>query len=341
MWKIYDFIQKLKYEIKPTSKKLISKQNCRKNVIEIHAYVTPLMMAAKYGMPETFFTLIQAGADPCFRNNNISSIAQTMLHFVALNRAENAVEILRWIIERCPSFVNLPDKFGQTALHIAALNNNTKISQQLLVSGASVSLGDWANRTALWISARNGNFQTVELLLNWSSDPNHQDSTGKSVLMAAIESGELATIQLLTRNGLTNVSLVDHFGRNALMEAAQFGTVPIFDWFLKNGANPNSRDYDGFPVLHFAITSKNFSDEKIRLLFEQAEVKKQSLKTIWTVNRRKERLDALIDVARFGTEKSLEIIHSRMNHRPTDQNLSSVLHHAVVSKIDSLSKVNT
>ena len=298
------------------------------------------MIAAKYEMPETFFTLIHAGADPCFRNNNISSIAQTTLHFVASNRAENAVEISRWIIERCPSFVNLPDKFGQTALHVAALNNNTKISQQLLESGASISLGDWANRTALWISARNGNFQTVELLLKWSSsDPNHQDSTGKSVLMAAIGSGELATIQLLMRNGLTNVSLVDHFGRNAMMEAAQFGTVPIFDWLLKNGANPTSRDYDGFPVLHFVIISKHFSDEKIRLLFEHTDAKKQSITTIWTFNRRKERLNALIDVARFGTEKALEIILSRMNDSFADQNLSSVLHHAVVSEIDSLSKV--
>ena len=301
------------------------------------------MMAAKYGTPETFFTLIQAGADPCFWNNNISSIGQTTLHFVASNHGKNSVEISRWIIEKCIFFVDLKDNLGQTALHIAALNNNTKILQQLLQLGASSSRWgplDWANRNALWISARNGNSQNVKLLLNSYSNLNHQDRTGKSVLMAAIESGELATIQLLMNNDLINVSLVDHFGRNALMEAAQFGTVPIFDLLLKNGGNPNSWDYDGFPVLHFAIIAKNYSEEKIQLLFEHAEVKKQSIATIWTINRRNERLDALVDVARFGTEKSLEIILSKMNQSSSDKNLSNVLHHAVVSEIDSLLKVN-
>lgn len=234
------------------------------------------MVAAERGSLEVFRELINAGADPCYRDNIRSSIGQTTLHHAAKS-ANESVEIVRWIVKSCPTFINLTDRFGNTPLHLAASLNNKEVCQQLLSASANTEEVDFMNRTPLWIATKKGHYQIVELLINFSSNPNHQDFKGEAVIHAAIINGNLSIIHFLLNNS-ANVSLKDHYGKTCLMLAAEFGTVEIMELLLDHEANPNDEDNEGNPVYFYTIFSRESSVEKMRTLTQFSEKKNEWLK---------------------------------------------------------------
>ena len=234
------------------------------------------MVAAKRGSLEIFRELINAGADPCYRDNIRSSIGQTTLHHAAKS-ANESVQIVRWIVKSCPTFINLTDRFGNTPLHLAASFNNKEVCQQLLSASANTEEVDFMNRTPLWIATKKGHYQIVELLMNFSSNPNHQDFKGEAVMHAAIINGNLSIIHFLLNNS-ANVSLKDHYGKTCLMLAAEFGTVEIMELLLDHEANPNDKDNEGNPVYFYTIFSRESSVEKMRTLNQFSEKKNSHLK---------------------------------------------------------------
>jgi len=78
--------------------------------------------------------------------------------------------------------------FGHTLLMEAAFEGFTGIGKLLLESGAEVNLVDKDGRNALHLAAREGQLEFVELLVNYKADGQKTDSFGKTPLDYAYSS---------------------------------------------------------------------------------------------------------------------------------------------------------
>ncbi|WP_307384481.1 ankyrin repeat domain-containing protein [Chitinophaga terrae (ex Kim and Jung 2007)] len=80
---------------------------------------------------------------------------------------------------------NIQDKHGRTILHYAALNNQLDIAVVALARGASLSVEDAYGNQPLWTAVfndkgRNGRIDIVRLFIRNGADVNHRNKAGKS-----------------------------------------------------------------------------------------------------------------------------------------------------------------
>jgi len=104
---------------------------------------------------------------------------------VDLIREKNYVcarEVLSHLIEH-PNVVNAVDEQGFTALHYAAIRNNTDIAFRLLNAGADVNVkSDIAKRTPLHMAVLGKSDVIVKRLLKHGADMNAADAFGNTPL---------------------------------------------------------------------------------------------------------------------------------------------------------------
>lgn len=74
--------------------------------------------------------------------------------------------------------MNMRDREGRTALHIAAANNDDEAICRLVELGAKRKLKDRKGQTALHAAAAAGNTMAVEMLLQLAADVNGTDKAG-------------------------------------------------------------------------------------------------------------------------------------------------------------------
>jgi ankyrin repeat protein len=95
--------------------------------------------------------------------------------------------------------VDTKDRFGRTALCIAASNGYTQIVKTLLANGADVNIKDRDvhDRTALILAADNGHTEVVKVLLANGADVNSKDEFGFTALACAKKGGHMQIVSLL------------------------------------------------------------------------------------------------------------------------------------------------
>jgi ankyrin repeat protein len=106
-----------------------------------HRKVTPLHMAARYGLPLVAAALLRHGADPDARDVN----RETPLY-----RAANLghAEVVR-VLLKSGANASLPDRLGQSPLHRAVLKGSLPIVELLLEHGVDTRARDHQNKTPL------------------------------------------------------------------------------------------------------------------------------------------------------------------------------------------------
>ena len=85
--------------------------------------------------------------------------------------------------------VNAQDKFGVTALQLAAMNGFEDILIQLLENGAKLNDCDTDGFTALHLAASNGHIECVNLLINYKAAVNVKDRSGATPSHYAKQNG--------------------------------------------------------------------------------------------------------------------------------------------------------
>ncbi len=114
--------------------------------------------------------------------------------------------------------VNAKNKYGNTRLHIAAIENAHEAAEVLLNQGADINAKNEYGSTSLHIAAYKNAYQTAEVLLNQGADVNAKDKDGDTPLHNA-----------------------------ALKNAHEAAEV-----LLNQGAEVNAKNKDGETPLHFA-----------------------------------------------------------------------------------------
>ncbi|RLV61465.1 ankyrin repeat domain-containing protein [Parashewanella curva] len=168
------------------------------------------------------------------------------------------------------------DKQGNTALHIAAVNNSTQCIEFLISNGVCVDVCNKAGITPLHCACYNGNLQAYELLVNKNANVDSTCQKGCNILHYAAESDDLELLKTLLNEHPNliykenikghNIAIYLTFrGETALLEdllvrrpdlvnskgkdrktllhcAAEKGHTGCIQVLLNNGANPKLRD---------------------------------------------------------------------------------------------------
>lgn len=120
--------------------------------------------------------------------------------------------------------------------------------------------------TDLFDAARLGQVENIDRLVSQGKLIDELNSEGDSPLMVAVGSGHLLVAKALVSKG-ANVHIKHASGANLLMIAVGLPKgpiVPIIDYLLQLGLDPNELDQGGRGALEVAVDQKN--EEAVRRL---------------------------------------------------------------------------
>jgi ankyrin repeat protein len=196
-------------------------------------------------------------------------------------------ELARELLEMDPTWIDMQDDKGWTALMYAALSGHEGIVTMLLEAGAGVDAsGDsytsllrdhtaligasaeghsrvvqilidhgakiWTNtELALSTAVTMGNVDVIRVLLRNGCDIEEHDLEGQTPLHHACLNARLEAFQFLVQEG-ASIFAKDRRGRCALDMAAEAGAEEIVRLLLNKGMDVNSADYYGTTALDLA-----------------------------------------------------------------------------------------
>ncbi len=155
--------------------------------------VTALHCACRNGNIQVVDYLLSQGAEPDIRSND----GYTPLMAVSF---EGSLDIVKLLVNKCPSAVNTADSTGSTPLKIASYKNHTEIVKYLLSNGARPNIPNYDGNTAILTAAHYGNSEVVRILLEAGADLNTTNRNDGSPLVLASLYGHTDTVKLLLDN---------------------------------------------------------------------------------------------------------------------------------------------
>lgn len=142
----------------------------------------------------------------------------------------------------------------RTALQHAIARDNTKAARVLMRAGANAGLLDRRGRNVLHLAVKGGSLQLIRDAIAGGADVNAADVSGDTPLHVATEYGDKAVVSALVRKG-ASVSAVNAVGKQPLHLAVGFGHVAQAEVLLKAGADPDVPCGKNMPPLSRASRS--------------------------------------------------------------------------------------
>ena len=102
---------------------------------------------------------------------------QTELHRAA---TEGDLKAVRTLLNTAPELLNVRNKDGATALHLAIEHGRIDVARLLVASKAGLELADDRQWTPLHLAAKLGNAQAVDLLLRHDANVKVKDAEGRT-----------------------------------------------------------------------------------------------------------------------------------------------------------------
>ena len=162
--------------------------------------------------------------------------------------------------------VNVSTTDGETPL-MFAVDQGPEMVQLLLDAGAKIEAEDRAGMTALSHAAWRENetsLGSAKLLLANGAEINHLSKAGYPLTLACT-SGNTSMVELLMEHG---ADVNPSGGFTPLMGAARGSQVELIEWLLKEGADPNAVNRNGWTALMEAAELENTDGEIIAMLIE-------------------------------------------------------------------------
>eukprot|EP01083_Nonionella_stella_P190731 706327_1 len=231
-----------------------------------NACATAMYYAIKKKTKKTVSLLLDAGADP----TKIDANQQTYLHVVAEEAQDETLGMLfeavsaRMSKEEMTAFVNQQDTDGDTALHIAAGDDDRKNCVQYLLQNTpcDVNMLNKRGRSALSTALHGDYAQIAQMLLAAGSKTDIIDKSCQTLLFAAVGQGNLDLTKAVYENYMKNsnveearrfVNHVDGEGKTALHAACDTNLGKVsecVEYLIGVGANVDVYDANGGSLLH-------------------------------------------------------------------------------------------
>ncbi|KAH0543156.1 hypothetical protein FGG08_002501 [Glutinoglossum americanum] len=161
--------------------------------------------------------------------------------------------------------INVQDKDGKTALHIAAECRNFKAARSLLGQGACYTLKDKFGKNPVHEAAESGSRAILELFLSGLDREFGKDNEGRGLLhfVAMWECEAVVQKYIASRHPI--IDLRDKTRRTPLHYAAIFGNIDAATVLLRHGASVGPRDFLGCTALHHAFQQGHLDMIKLLL----------------------------------------------------------------------------
>jgi ankyrin repeat protein len=181
-------------------------------------------------------------------------------------------EVLQLLLRKSP-FGNVDDRtaYGETPLHVAALERRLQAADLLVQKGADVKARTVRGETPLHMAAKGGLAAIVELLLSKGADIDARDSEEETPLHEASAGGHREAVETLLANG-ASIDVQEEEGATPLHLAAAAGHVETAALLLLHHAQVNSADHGAQTPLHYAAQA-GFADVVKLLLANGADVR--------------------------------------------------------------------
>ncbi|CAH2310800.1 cyclin-dependent kinase 4 inhibitor C [Pelobates cultripes] len=156
------------------------------------------------------------------------SMADPLGDLISAAAARGELEQLEDLLRGAPD-VDVPNKFGRTALQVMRLGNPA-IARALLSRGANPNLRDSTGFSVLHDAARAGFQDTVQTLLLYQADVNIQDNEGNLPLHLAAKEGHLPVVRFLIGHTDTKVGHRNRHGETPCDMARLYNREDVFQW---------------------------------------------------------------------------------------------------------------
>ncbi|KAF9731964.1 ankyrin repeat protein [Paraphaeosphaeria minitans] len=167
---------------------------------------------------------------------------KTPLHLAAQDGRRDVVEALC----QAPDIeLDLSDKEGRSALHLASLNEKPAVLTLLSEKGAMIDRKDSKKRTAFLDAAAAGNIELLKTLRACGANINQQTPLHKwSALHCCVSRGRLKCLKALLAfpGGKLDIDIVNVDGRTPLHEAVRRSRTAIVKALADKGAAVDTRD---------------------------------------------------------------------------------------------------
>lgn len=141
---------------------------------------------------------------------------------------------------------------GAMLLMDAAQRGDTEAIRVALGQGIDVNISNKEGKTALHIAASYGSRATVSFLIEQGANLEAKTRIGHTPLLSACECGQKEMVELLLHLG-ADITVCEKGGANLLHFSLLNGDEEIFHSLLGYGLNVNAKVVEGFTVLHSAI----------------------------------------------------------------------------------------
>eukprot|EP00117_Sycon_ciliatum_P032239 scpid22323/ scgid0979/ Inversin len=181
---------------------------------------------------------------------------------------EDNAEMLALLLEHpdMQADVNIEDKRGMTAAHLAVENGSTDCLSELLNANATVNKRSSEVESPVFVACETGKAQCLELIMRSGCNPNLGSFEGLPCLHAIILGQHTASLKVLLSYS-ADANVYDAEGTSALQAAAFSGYQAAVTELLLNGARPDDQGSSGLTPLHLASGSGH--DEVVEALLQR------------------------------------------------------------------------
>jgi hypothetical protein len=139
---------------------------------------------------------------------------------------------------------------------LAAIVGNEKCLKLLVENGAIIDLTNKNGKTALHLAVENGHKESISVLLKAGANINLANKYGQTALHWAAIAGNEKSLKLLLESGAT-IDMLNKYGQTALHLAAEKGYIESVKALLAADADLDIRDYRGMNALYKAHQYKH------------------------------------------------------------------------------------
>jgi ankyrin repeat protein len=190
---------------------------------------TPLICAAEAGMPQAVEFLLKRKAS----SRSTDDTGMTALHWAAYN---GHLETVRILSEKKKVLLDMVNKSGRTALHLAVMQSKFDVVDLLQRKGMSLDKRCHTGLTALHYACMADSFEIANLLLLSGADMEAAESQHEQRSLHIVASkGSIPILDLLCDKG-ASLNARNGVGDRAICAASRYGHTTIVQRLLDRGS---------------------------------------------------------------------------------------------------------